>query len=315
MPQSLHRTWAALALAAIAVLVVAILTGRDFVRDVYPECPGSIVPLTTYSGSGKLEPVFLDAANPPVLTGARSFALGFDQKVDLSVVYGARTTYSNVRIVLNDVERDGRPCGCGSIPVRLLSEGPSDLSLYREKGTDLHVLKGRFVNTEDHDPNGDVRIAFHLSSGPTRHFQKNRIFTQRHVPALVVVLALGALVVALFRSRRAMSYALRLHAWREGRLTPDGVLESVSGTPLGTLEQTRSGGPLARKPGPVLIAPDALPSGSLYRDMCVVERRHVAEGTHALWAGGTMVRLRDARALAVISTACTMLAFGARLIA
>jgi hypothetical protein len=314
VPQSLHRTWAALALAAIAVLVVAFLTGRDFLRDVYPECPASIVPLPTYSGSGKLEPVFLDTADPSVPTGTRSFALRFDQKLDPRVAYGARTAYSNVRVVLNDVERDGRPCTCGSIPVHLLSEGPSDLSLYREKGTDLHVLKGRFINTEDHDPNGDVRIAFRLLPGATRHLQSDRILTQRHLPALVVILALGALVVALFRSRRAMSYALRLHAWREVRLTPEGVIESESGTPLGTLEQMR-GGALARRPGPVLVAPDALPSGSLYRDMCIVERRNVAEGTHALWAGGTMVRLRDARALAIISTACTLLAFGARLVA
>lgn len=53
----------------------------------------------------------------------------------------------------------------------------------------------------------------------------------------------------------------------------------------------------------------------LYRDMPIIARRNVAEGTHALWAGGTMVRLRDARVLALLSSACTLLAFGARLVA
>src|SRR5882757_3300711 len=40
VPQSLHRTWAALAIAALAVLVVAVLAGRDFVRHVNAPCPG-----------------------------------------------------------------------------------------------------------------------------------------------------------------------------------------------------------------------------------------------------------------------------------
>jgi len=219
-------------------------------------------------------------------------------------------------VVLSSIGRDGRLCTCGSIPVFLRAEGPSDLRLFREAGTDLHVIKGRWINTKNHSPDGDVRIAFLLKPGPSRQLQTDRIFTRHHLPALVTLLAIGALVVALFRSRRAMSYALRLHAWTPCHLTSEGVIESESGTPLGRLEDTRM---RRLSPGPVLLAPDALrheqASGALYRDMPRVRRRSIAEGTHARWASGTMLRLRDARALAVISTACTLLAFGARLIA
>ena len=42
----------------------------------------------------------------------------------------------------------------------------------------------------------------------------------RNLPNVVVVFAIGALVLAIFRSRRAMSYALRIHSWTEARLTP-----------------------------------------------------------------------------------------------
>jgi len=65
----------------------------------------------------------------------------------------------------------------------------------------------------------------------------------------------------------------------------------------------------------VLVAPSALSRAGLYRDMPVVQRRDVAEGTHARWSSGTMLRLRDARTLAVISTASALLALVARLLA
>lgn len=237
MPQSLHRTWTALAVAALAVLLVAFLVGRDFVRDVYPECAVSLQ------------------------TGP------FDGEESASLV----------------------PVALGA--------------------TDQYVVKGRHTVS---DLRTDFRDAFVIKHGPARHLQADRIFTAHHLPALVVWLALGALGVALVRSRRAMSYALRLHAWTEARLTTEGLIEGESGEPLGTLEQSR--GP--RVPaGPVLVAPDALSAAGLYRDMPIVQRRSVAEGTHARWASGTMLRLRDARALAVISTLCTLLAFGARLLA
>ena len=109
-----------------------------------------------------------------------------------------------------------------------------------------------------------------------------------------------------------MAYALRIHTWLPAQLTPGGCIEGDDGATLGALEQTRW---RQVPPGPVLVAPEAISTGGLYRDVPIVARRHIAEGTHARWTTGTMVRLRDARALAVIGTAAALLSFGARLIA
>ena len=63
MPQSLHRTWVALAVATLAVLVVALLTGRDLVRDVNAPCPGSLheEPFASWTSLAKLEPVYMES--------------------------------------------------------------------------------------------------------------------------------------------------------------------------------------------------------------------------------------------------------------
>ena len=309
MPQSLHRTWTALAVAALAVLVVAFLVGRDFVRDVYPDCTVSLAtgPFDVES-TASLVPMTLETTEP-MPSSPRWFQLRFDEKTDARA-YRPVTQYSNVRIVWNDVALDGKPCACGAIPITLSGETPSDLRLYRVEGTEQYVVKGRSTVS---DLRPDFREAFVIKHGPARHLQTDRIFTAHHLPALVVWLALGALGVALVRSRRAMSYALRLHTWMPARLTPEGLIEGDTGETLGTLAAQSWA---TRIPdGPVLVAPEALSRAGLYRDMPVVQRRDVAEGTHARWASGTMLRLRDARALAVISTLCTLLAFGARLLA
>jgi len=308
VPQSLHRTWTALGVAALAVLLVAFLVGRDFVRDVYPECSVSLeaAPLGS-NEKASLERVTLETSDP-IPNAPGSFQLRFAEKTDVRT-YGAVTQYSSVRIVWNDVALDGKPAACGSIPITLSGEAPSDLRLYRVGSSDKYIVEGRHSVSDLHT---DVRAAFVMKHGPSRHLQTDRIFTAHHLPALVVWLALGALGVALVRSRRAMSYALRLHAWTPARLTTEGLLEGEAGETLGMLEQSR--GPRV-PPGPVLVAPEALSAAGLYRDMPIVQRREVAEGTHARWASGTMLRLRDARALAVISTLCTLLAFGARLLA
>jgi hypothetical protein len=159
---------------------------------------------------------------------------------------------------------------------------------------------------------GNVLTTFRMTSEPTRRLQTQRIFAVHHLPSLVTLLAIGALGIAFLRSRRAMSYALRIHTWSEARLTPEGMITSEAGATLGMLEST---GARYIRPGPVLVAPEGLSSSGLYRDMPIIHRRDVAIGAHSSWASGTMVRLRDARALAVISTVCTALAFGARLVA
>jgi hypothetical protein len=307
VPQSLHRTWSALGIAALAVLFVAFLVGRDLARDVYPACGVSLEtgPFAVEE-SAALVPVSLETTEP-VPSSSRWFQLRFDEKTDPRA-YGPVTQYSNVRIVSNDAALDGKPCTCGSIPIALSGESPSDLRLYRVEGTEQYVVKGRPITN---DLRNELREAFVIKHGPARHLQPDRIFTAHHLPAFVALLALGALGVALVRSRRAMSYALRLYTWTEARLTSEGLLEGAAGEMLGTLEQVR--GPHVQ-PGPVLVAPEALSAAGLYRDMPIIQRRSIAEGSHARWASGTMLRLRDARALAVVSTVCTALAFGARLI-
>ena len=315
MPQSLHRTWAALAIAALAVLVITLLAGRDFVRDVNAPCHGSLhasPERTSLRSLGPLEPVTMetltsptDGPTAPVTSPA--FFLVFDKKQASG--YGYPTQYDNVRIVWKEPGVDG-PCTCGAMPIALSGEAPSDIQLFRLRGTNRYVVKGR--TSYSYEDDNAVRAIFTLDAGSAHYVQSDRIFSRRHLPLLVSLFALGALVVALFRSRRAMSYALGLHSWTEARLTPGGLIENEAGGTLGTLEQTRTRQVPA---GPVLVAPEALNTSGLYRDVPIVARRNIAEGTHARWASGTMLRLRDARALAVISTACAMLAFGARLIA
>lgn len=315
MPQSLHRTWAALAIAALAVLIVALFAGRDFVRDVYAPCPGTLyqhqVGQDSLAAVPKLDVVSIERGPTSLMapvTSGPAFQLVYDQK-QARGVYSHTTEYKNARLQWKEPGGDAG-CTCGSVPLALSGEAPSDIRLYRDRGTNHYVVKGRLGHQSGDD--NDVRADFTIEPGSSHRVQLDRILSARHLPLGVVLLAMGSLVVALFRSRRAMSYALRIHTWTEARLTPGGLIESDTGATLGSLEHTRMRQVV---PGPVLVAPEALSTSGLYRDVPIVARRHVAEGTHARWAAGTMVRLRDARALAVISTACTLLAFGARLIA
>jgi hypothetical protein len=242
------------------------------------------------------------------VTSGPAFVLTYDQK---QTKYGYPTEFKNVRVQWREPGVGGdAPCTCGAVSIALSGEAPSDLHLFREHGTSRYVVKGRAGR--GYDEEASVRATFTLDDVPAHRIQLDRIFTARQLPFGVTLVALGALVVALFRSRRAMSYARTIHAWSEARLTPGGMLESDAGGTLGTLEQTRFGYIPA---GPVLVAPEALATNGLYRDVPIVQRRQIAEGNHQRWASGTMLRLRDARALAVISTACTLLALGARFVA
>ena len=315
MPQSLHRTWVALAVATLAVLVVALLTGRDFVRDVNAPCPGSLheEPFAGWTSLAKLEPVYMESlsseSTPSPVASGPAFVLTYDQKQRQSNGYAYPTEFRNVRVQWKEPgSSTDAPCTwCGSVRIALSGEAPSDLNHFRERGTNRYVVKGRAGHSSGED--SAVRATFNVDDVPTHRLQLDRIFTARRLPFGVALLALGALVVALLRSRRAMSYARTIHAWTEARLTPAGMLESDAGGTLGTVEQTRFGYIPA---GPVLVAPEALATSGLYRDVPIVQRRQLAEGTHQRWASGTMLRLRDAQALAVISTACTLLALGAR---
>jgi hypothetical protein len=314
VPHALRRTWLALALAALAVVVVGLASGRDFVRDVFATCPGSLVllPLRVAPvNAGSLAPVFFDSAEPAVPGKASSgtLALRYDHQKKASGRAAPR--YANVRVVWTALGSDGRACTCGTVPLSLSAETPFDLQLYAIGRTDAFVVKSHAWDAR-HGRGSDVRAVFARHMGSSRQLQRDRIFAMRHSPFFIALVGLGALGVGLVRVRRATAYALRIHTWTEGLLTPAGLIEDEGGRALGRLEEARGRG---MRPGPLLVAPGALSGAQLYRDMPIVARRSVAEGTHARWVSATMLRLRDARALAVLSTGCTLLAFGARLLA
>jgi hypothetical protein len=307
--QSLTRTWVALAVAALTVLVVAVVTGRDFFRDVDPPCPGSVRQDTLWSTRpSDLEPVLLETGGPSDLTVGPSFYLAYDWQKERG--YGYPGAVRNVRVVWKEPGGE-TGCTCGTVPIALSGEAVSDLRLFRVRGTRRYVVQGRAAGYSA-DYEASLRAAFVLGDAPARHVQTDRIFAPRHLPFYVALFALAALGLALVPARRAIAYARTIHAWTEATLRPGGLLESAAGGTLGTLEQTRR---RVIAPGPVLVAFEALATSGLYRDVPIVQRRHLAEGDHARWASGTMRRLRDARALAIVATACALLALGARLIA
>jgi hypothetical protein len=85
VPQSLHRTWSAIGIAALAVLFVAFLAGRDFARDVYPASNVSLESSPfDVEESAALVPVSLETTEPvpssvpwfqPCTCGSIPFAL------------------------------------------------------------------------------------------------------------------------------------------------------------------------------------------------------------------------------------------------
>lgn len=308
MKQSLHRTWLALGVAAAAVFIVALLVARDFVRDVYPECPGALRLDDNFDSSEERRLDRVDVIDPQGDPGVTRLRLRFDTKAR-KTLYGGYD-YSNVRLVRSEPEKDGRECECGTVAINWIPEWngatPSDLEVFRDRASGLFVVKS----------GTDVIATVRATRDHQRIFQPQRIFAMRNLPGGVVFLALGALGIALVRSRRAVTYALRLHAWTEASLTSQGRIENESGSLLAnvdsSLTNTRRRWPVPA--GPVLVAPQALEASSLYREMPIVTRASLVEGSHARWMTTTMVQLRDARALAIISTLCTCLAYGARLL-
>lgn len=306
MKQSLHRTWLALGVAALAVLVVAGLVARDFVRDVYPVCPGGLRLEEPFDSTvtKRLDPVeVIDPQGDPGVTRLR---LRFDAKPANSFFPG--TVYSNVRILRSELEKDGRECECGKVMINWVPDyagaDPTELKVFRDRASGLYVVKN----------GSDVVATLRATREPARMFQRDRVLSMRNLACVVVLFGLGALGVALFRSRRAMAYAFRFHGWTEATLTSQGHIENESGGLLANVDSSMSS-TRRRWPvpvGDVLVDPKALAASTLYREMPIVSRSSILEGGHSRWLTMTMVQLRDARALAVISTLCTAAAYAAR---
>jgi hypothetical protein len=97
VPQSLHRTWSALGIAALAVLFVAFFVGRDVARDVYPSCGVSLEAGTfAVEESAALVPVSLETTEPAP-SSSRWFQLRFNQKTNPGT-YGPTQYSSDVRV-------------------------------------------------------------------------------------------------------------------------------------------------------------------------------------------------------------------------
>jgi hypothetical protein len=305
----LRRTWIALTAALLALLPLAFLAARDVVDDVFPRCRGSLVEAwperedafdevdSTFPG----EPIPLDRPTPA------------GHVLSLEADPGRRSTGigANFRIVRRDCDAGEREplATCGAISI-------TDVSSPRDDGyvdaSDLQLrydARRRLYLVTNHDR--PALTAFRATDEPTRHFQEARVLSPRRVPDLVVLLAFLALAVALGRARLAIAYATRLHRWTEASLLPEGILQSESGATIAIVESN-----LRRVPtGPALVDPAALGSGAIYREVPIAQRRQIAPGSHARWHQGTVIRLRDAQALAVLSVLASAAAVAARLFA
>ncbi len=285
VPQSLRLTWALLALALLAIFPVAFVSMRDVFRDVFPRCNVSLEPITQpwthHAVDDRLDEV------PAV----------FSDKL----VYARHGRVTSGTIEMLGLGPDGEPCTCGSMTLRAAGITSSSIRVMRSDAKGVYVVV-------DGKSRGDGIGEFRVVPGG-RHFQPARLLSRSHLPALVVWLAIGAMGIAYLRGRKGIAYATRMHAWTEATLDGTGRIEADTGETLGVLD---SSGRHVRA-GTVLVAPSVTDrGGALYRDVPIIPRRDVAQGTHARWRDYTLRGLRDARALCGISVACSALALGAR---
>ncbi|HEY8075166.1 MAG TPA: hypothetical protein VIF62_13675 [Labilithrix sp.] len=285
MPQSLRRTWALLALALVAILPIAFVAMRDVARDVFPRCALSLVPIR--------EPWTHRAVSDPTMNVPGVFLDKLVYERDGRVVSGS--------VEMVGQTTDGEPCACGTMTLRAAGITSSGVRVRPATSGDAFVVV-------DAKSGGDGIGEFRLVAGK-RHLQIDRVVSRSHLPALVVWLAIGALGIAYLRARKGIAYSMSMYAWSEATLDAGGRVEGATGETLGVLEST------GRRvfPGTVLVAPSVTDRvGALYRDVPLIARRNVAQGTHAIWRAFTQRGLRDAHALCVLSVACSLLALAAR---
>jgi hypothetical protein len=297
--RTLRKTWTLLAVATLAVLGVGFFTFRDLFRDVFVTCKTGFVVEDVDAEGITLAPLDL------VPFGDKSgFVVAYDRVVPDKKNYGL-SRYEGVRITTTSCNTvaPGDDCACSSVPLRWVEKTfratPSDVHLYRHAASGDYVVRARTWTMSSEE----TIAIFRKSAAPVCRFVPARALSRRHVPSLVVLVAFGALAFGAFRARRAIAYASGMSAWKESTLSSDGMLQDESGATIGVLA---SGGRRV-PPGPVIVDPSSLGSGSVYRELPVVARSLVAAGDHARWAEATALRLRDARSLAAISAACAVL--------
>ncbi len=265
-----------LAIALIALPPVAWVVTAASVANLYPTCHGTLekVPHDARIGSGS-DSMF------PTDSDVGGFSLHLDGK----------------RVVR--MEGD---CECGR--VTLNDDEVSGLGgLFKKVSTDTW----EYV---DSSPSGEVPVTqFRTVPRASRHFQRSRILSPRHLPAFVTLFALGALAFAIVRARRGIVYVTRMTKWDEGTLDADGRIETDTGERLGML-----GGAAPIVAGSILISPKARTKTDAYREMPVIDRGRVAFGTHQAWRGATTKSLREASTLVIMSALTTGAALAVHLL-
>jgi hypothetical protein len=297
VPDRLKSTWLAVLLATLAVVGSGGFIVRSFVRHVFLECRGRLDAVPTselrgrpeLSASPELEIRYDEVAAPPSYN---------------SYKYPDLRVAKNVRVVW---KRSDAPWACADVPVDAEREPgavASELRIYRDDAAALFLVQHPHEATER-----GPRAAFRKVDDRGHRLQRDRILEPQNLPLLVLLLSIGALGVAAFRALRATPYATRMFAWRSATLRDDRLVEGENGAVLG-IE------PTAQVPaGAVIVDPAAFEGRDVYREMPVLTRRTLGAGSHEQWHEGTMRRLRDARSLAIVSTATTIVALVARLLA
>ncbi|MDF2692004.1 MAG: hypothetical protein K0S65_387 [Labilithrix sp.] len=291
VPRRLAHTWIVLAIAMLAVVGSGAVIVQKFIRYVFIECRGTLhtVPLRELGDAPHLQRVEASRSD---------LAIRFDEKPGRRL-FGPKT-YSNVHVAW---ERSDAKCACAdvAIPWAKSYPTPSELRLFRDEATGLFL-----VRESNEGPN---LIGFRKIEDRGHRLDRNLIADPHNVSMLVFIVALGALVMATFRAARATPYATQMFRWIPGTLRHDGLVESETGASLGKMD-ARS----RVASGDVIVDPRAIESQDAYRGLSVLTRRNVGSGSHSRWYEGTMRRLRDARALAILAMAGTALAVVARVL-
>jgi len=306
VPQSLRNTWIAVILAAIAVSVTGFFIMRNFVRDVFVDCRGSLTQVSESELGSEPDLSRIDRDEKSRFVNT-DLEIKFDEVKSDKDKYYSDTAYKNVRVLWNRTETG---CACKDVvlPWERHYGAPYSATIWRDKSTGLFVVHRPGWSSTNTFQTPPVAV-FRKVDNAGHRFQIDRVVSGKHVSMLVFLLALGALGFAATRAIRATPYATRMHAWHSATLRPEGFIESVTGATLGTIE---SG---ARIPaGPVIIDPSATAGRDIYREMPILGRRQIAAGSHERWVEGTMRRLRDARSIAIIGTVTTGLALVAHFI-
>lgn len=289
MARELRRTWIILVLAVLAILALACVALPAFVADAFPVCRGTL----EASGHAWLRPGDASAYVP--LDTDRD---GVRYHLDTVESKNGQVTWA--RIVRIETGVSGTTCECGGVVLR-------DAGVSNAGGALMPFGEGTWVYTDNRwNVEGTVLRPIER---PTRHLQRARLLARRHLPTMIVLVAILALGIAAIRARSGILYATRLHAWAEARLEPSGRITTDGGEPIGVIS---GNAPIATVS--VLVAPTAGKKREVYREMPMIARAHVALGSHALWRDVTRRHLRDARALAILGTACSMAALAARML-